>query len=326
MITLKTLDEIKAPIEKELEIFEERFKSELKSKVSLLDTIMRFVIKRKGKQVRPLFIFLAAEICGKTCETTYHAASLVEMLHTATLIHDDVVDDSMQRRGFFSLNALWGNKVAVLIGDYLLSKGLLLSLKHGAYQLLHICSDAIREMSEGELLQIEKARRLDIKEEIYFEIIRKKTASLIASACAAGAASVGATDEEIERMRLMGEKIGIAFQIRDDLFDFGDGDAGKPQGNDIQEKKMTLPLIHALNTTDKTHRNHIINIIKNENTNPKKIQEVTEFVINSPGIEYTRQSMYRYRNEAIELLRSFPPSLARESMEDLVMFVTERKR
>lgn len=323
---LKTLDDIKAPIEKELEIFEAHFEAELKSKVSLLDTIMRFVIKRKGKQVRPLFIFLSAKICGDTTEATYHAASLVEMLHTATLIHDDVVDDSMQRRGFFSLNALWGNKVAVLIGDYLLSKGLLLSLKHGVYQLLHICSDAIREMSEGELLQIEKARRLDIKEEIYFEIIRKKTASLIASACAAGAASGGATADEIERMRLLGEKIGIAFQIRDDLFDFGDGDAGKPQGNDIQEKKMTLPLIHALNTTDKTQRNHIINIIKNENTNPKKIQEVTEFVINSPGIEYTRQRMYDYRNEAIELLHSFPPSPSREAMEDLVMFVTERKK
>ena len=298
----KSLNDIKAPIDDALTEFEHRFEAELKSKVSLLDTIMRFVIKRKGKQVRPLFIFLSAKICGEINDSTYHAASLVEMLHTATLIHDDVVDDSMQRRGFFSLNALWGNKIAVLIGEYMLSKGLLLSLKNGAYQLLHICSDAIREMSEGELLQIEKARRLDIKEDVYFEIIRKKTASLIASACAAGAASTGATDDEIERMRLLGEKIGIAFQIRDDLFDFGDGDAGKPQGNDIQEKKMTLPLIHALNTTDKNTRKHIINIIKNENTNPKKIQEVTE------------------------LIKSFPPSEARESLEDLVMFVTERKR
>lgn len=322
----KSLNDIKAPIDDALTEFEHRFEAELKSKVSLLDTIMRFVIKRKGKQVRPLFIFLSAKICGEINDSTYHAASLVEMLHTATLIHDDVVDDSMQRRGFFSLNALWGNKIAVLIGDYMLSKGLLLSLKNGAYQLLHICSDAIREMSEGELLQIEKARRLDIKEDVYFEIIRKKTASLIASACAAGAASTGATDDEIERMRLLGEKIGIAFQIRDDLFDFGDGDAGKPQGNDIQEKKMTLPLIHALNTTDKNTRKHIINIIKNENTNPKKIQEVTEFVINSPGIAYTREAMYRYRSEAIELIKSFPPSEARESLEDLVMFVTERKR
>lgn len=325
-MTLKTLDEIKAPIEKELIIFEERFEAELKSQVSLLDTIMRFVIKRKGKQVRPLFIFLSAEICGKTCDDTYHAASLIEMVHTATLIHDDVVDDSMQRRGFFSLNALWGNKIAVLIGDYMLSKGLLVSLKNKTYPLLHICSDAIREMSEGELLQIEKARRLDIKESVYFEIIRKKTASLIASACAAGASSVGAGDEEIERMKLMGEKIGMAFQIRDDLFDFGDGDAGKPQGNDIQEKKMTLPLIHALNTTDKAKRNHIINIIKNENTNPKKIQEVTDFVICSPGIEYTRQKMYDYRKEAIDLLHSFKPSVARDSMENLIMFVTERKK
>jgi octaprenyl-diphosphate synthase len=232
----------------------------------------------------------------------------------------------MQRRGFFSLNARWGNKVAVLIGDYLLSKGLLLSLKNGAYQMLHICSDAIREMSEGELLQIEKARRLDIKEEIYFEIIRKKTASLIASACAAGAASAGASDADIEKMKLMGEKIGIAFQIRDDLFDFGDGDAGKPQGNDIQEKKMTLPLIHALNSCDKSTRSHIIKIIKNENTNPKKIQEVTDFVINSPGIAYTRQKMNEYREDAIQLLRTFPESAARTAMEDLILFVTERKR
>jgi octaprenyl-diphosphate synthase len=323
---LRTLEEIKAPIEKELENFEERFAQELKSNVSLLDSIMRFVIKRKGKQVRPLFIFLSAEICGKTNENTYHAASLIEMLHTATLIHDDVVDDSMQRRGFFSLNALWGNKVAVLIGDYMLSKGLLLSLQHGAYNLLHICSDAIREMSEGELLQIEKARKLDIKEEVYFEIIRKKTASLIASACAAGAASVVSTEKDIKKMLLMGEKIGMAFQIRDDLFDFGDGDAGKPQGNDIQEKKMTLPLIHALNCTDKIKRNYIINIIKNENTDPKKIQEVTEFVIGSPGIDYTRQKMYDYRDEAIELLRSFPETVARKSMEDLIFFVTERKK
>ncbi len=322
----KTLNDIKAPIDEALTEFEQRFEAELKSKVSLLDSIMRFVIKRKGKQVRPLFIFLSAKICGQINDTTYHAASLIEMVHTATLIHDDVVDDSMQRRGFFSLNALWGNKVAVLIGDYMLSKGLLLALKNEAYRLLHICSDAIREMSEGELLQIEKARRLDIKEEVYFEIIRKKTASLIASACAAGAASVGADDESIEKMRLLGEKIGIAFQIRDDLFDFGDGDAGKPQGNDIQEKKMTLPLIHALNTCDKAMRKYIINIIKNENTNPKKIQEVSEFVINSPGIDYTRQKMYDYRHDAIEILQSFPPSIARESLEDLVMFVTERKK
>ena len=233
----KTLNDIKAPIDDELSEFEHRFEAELKSKVSLLDTIMRFVIKRKGKQVRPLFIFLSAKICGEINDSTYHAASLVEMLHTATLIHDDVVDDSMQRRGFFSLNALWGNKIAVLIGDYMLSKGLLMSLKNGAYQLLHICSDAIREMSEGELLQIEKARRLDIKEEVYFEIIRKKTASLIASACSAGAASTGATEDEIERMRLLGEKIGIAFQIRDDLFDFGDElGMGIDQACDVRQR------------------------------------------------------------------------------------------
>jgi len=326
MKTLMSLNQIKAPIAEELKTFEGVFEEELRSQVSLLDTIMRFVVKRKGKQVRPLFIFLSAKICGEIGEMSYHAASLIEMLHTASLIHDDVVDDSMQRRGFFSLNALWGNKVAVLIGDYMLAKGLLLSLKNEAYNLLQISSNAIKEMSEGELLQIEKARRLDIKEEVYYEIIRKKTASLIAAACALGAASVGASEEEVKRMHLLGEKIGIAFQIRDDLFDFGDGDAGKPQGNDIQEKKMTLPLIHALNTTDKKTRNYMVNIIKNENTNPKKIQEVTDFVLQSPGIAYTRQKMYDYQEEAIALIRAFPASEARDALEGLVRFVTERKK
>ncbi len=323
---LKTLNDIKAPVAADLEEFEKRFAEELKSKVSLLDKIMSFVVSRKGKQVRPLCIFLAAKICGGVTEATYHGASLIEMLHTATLIHDDVVDDSMQRRDFFSLNALWGNKVAVLIGDYMLAKGLLLSLEHKTYPMLHISSEAIKEMSEGELLQIEKARRLDIKEEVYFEIIRKKTASLIAAACALGAASISEDPKVVERMKLMGEKIGIAFQIRDDLFDFGDGDPGKPIGNDIQEKKMTLPLIHALNTADKKTRNHIIKLIKNKNTDPEKVREITNFVIHSPGIEYTRQRMYDYRSEAIEILREFPASPARESLEDLLMYVTERKK
>lgn len=298
----------------------------MNSKVSLLDRVSNFIVKRKGKQMRPMFILLSAKLCGGVTESTFHAANLIELLHTATLIHDDVVDDSMQRRGYFSLNALWGNKIAVLIGDYLLSRGLLLSVEHQEFQLLKITSTAVREMSEGELLQIEKARRLDIKEEVYFDIIRKKTASLIAAACAAGAASATDEPERIEQMRQLGEYIGIAFQIRDDLFDFGDGDAGKPQGNDLQEKKMTLPLIHALQCTDKATRRRMINIIKNENTNPKKIREVSEFVIQSPGIAYAQEKMYEYRKAGLDLLEQFPPSEARSALHDLIVFVTERKR
>lgn len=323
---IKSLSNIKAPIDAEIKEFHYRFKEAMKSDVPLLDTVTNFIVRRKGKQMRPMFIFLSAKICGQVNDLTYHAASLVELLHTATLIHDDVVDDSMQRRGFFSLNALWGNKISVLVGDYLLSKGLLLSIENNAINLLKITSNAVQEMSEGELLQIEKARRLDIKEEVYFKIIRKKTASLIAAACASGAASTTDDPIVIQKMHDFGEKIGIAFQIRDDLFDFGDGDAGKPQGNDIQEKKMTLPLIHALNTTTKEQRNYIINIIKNENTNPKKIREVTDFVLASTGIDYARKMMYQYRSEAFEILRSLPLSDARTSLEDLVNYVTERKK
>lgn len=323
---IKSLSNIQAPINAELKEFQHRFKLAMKSDVPLLDTVTNFIVRRKGKEMRPMFIFLSAKLCGVVSDLTYHAANLVELLHTASLIHDDVVDDSMQRRGFFSLNALWGNKISVLVGDYLLSKGLLLSIENNAFDLLKITSTAVREMSEGELLQIEKARRLDIKEEVYFEIIRKKTASLIASACASGAASTTKDQDLITKMHDFGEKIGIAFQIRDDLFDFGDGDAGKPQGNDIQEKKMTLPLINALNNTDKKQRDYIINIIKNENTNPAKIQEVTNFVLNSPGIEYARQMMYQYRSEAFEILKTFPVSDARNSLEDLVNYVTERRK
>jgi octaprenyl-diphosphate synthase len=322
----KSLSSIQAPIDAEIKLFHKRFKEAMKSNIPLLDTVTNFIVKRKGKQMRPMFIFLSAKLCGEVQDLTFHAANLVELLHTATLIHDDVVDDSMQRRGFFSLNALWGNKIAVLVGDYLLSKGLLLSLEHDAFQLLKITSKAVQEMSEGELLQIEKARRLDIKESVYFQIIQKKTASLIASACASGAASTTQDAEIIQKMHDFGEKIGIAFQIRDDLFDFGDGDAGKPQGNDIQEKKMTLPLIHALNTTTAKQRDYIINIIKKENTNPKKIKEVTDFVLQSPGIEYARNMMYKYRTEAFEILNTFPPSEIRTSLQDLVNYVTERKK
>ncbi|MCH2022370.1 MAG: polyprenyl synthetase family protein [Saprospiraceae bacterium] len=323
---IKSLSIIQEPINAEIKEFHKRFKQAMKSDFYFLDIVTNFIIRRKGKQMRPMFIFLSAKICGEINNLTYHAANLIELLHTATLIHDDVVDESMQRRGFFSLNALWGNKIPVLVGDYLLSKGLLLSIEHNAFDLLKITSNAVKEMSEGELLQIVKARRLDINEEIYFEIIRKKTASLIASACASGAASTTKNQSEIQKMHTLGEKIGIAFQIRDDLFDFGDGDAGKPQGNDIQEKKMTLPLIQALNSSSKKRKNYIINIIKNENTNPKKIKEVTDFVLNSPGIEYARKMMYQYREEAYDLLNTFPSSPSRESMKDLISYVTERKK
>ncbi len=318
------MQDIQQVIDAEIQEFQARFKQAMKSNVALMDAITNFIVRRKGKQIRPMFILLAAKMLGTVNDHTYHAANLIELLHTASLIHDDVVDDSMQRRGYFSLNALWGNKIAVLVGDYLLSKGLLLSLENDALYLLRITSNAVKEMSEGELLQIEKARRLDIKEEIYFEIIRKKTASLIAAACASGVASTGAGAEEVERAALLGEKIGMAFQIRDDLFDFGDGDAGKPQGNDLQEKKMTLPLIHALNLTTPEKRKYYIGIIKNENTNPEKIKEVSDFVIHSPGIAYTRQKMYEYREQAFDLLAQFPPSDAREALRALVVFVTER--
>lgn len=323
---IKSLSNIQSPIEQEIKEFHRRFKQSMQSEVPLLRTVTKFVVRRKGKQMRPMFIFLSAKVCGEVNDATYHAANLVELLHTASLIHDDVVDDSMQRRGFFSLNALWGNKISVLVGDYLLSKGLLLSIEHGTIKLLELVSNAVREMSEGELLQIEKARRLDIEESVYFDIIRKKTASLIASSCACGAASTTKDESVIQIMHEFGEKIGIAFQIRDDLFDFGDGDPGKPQGNDIQEKKMTLPLIRALNQATREERDYIVNIIKRENTNPKKIREVTQFVLNSDGIEYAREHMYQYRREAFELLHQLPYSEARESLQDLVTYVTERKK
>ena len=322
----QNLKNIQAPVADEINLFHERFRASMKSEVPLLDSVTNFIIKRKGKQMRPLFVFLSAKICGKVSDLTYHAASLIELLHTATLIHDDVVDDSMQRRGFFSLNALWGNKVAVLVGDYLLSKGLLLSIENNAIDLLRITSTAVREMSEGELLQIEKARKLDIKEAVYFQIIRKKTASLIASACAAGAASTGVDQSLTDDFYKLGELIGIAFQIRDDLFDFGDGDAGKPQGNDIQEKKMTLPLIRALNQTDDNNRNRIIDIIKNESTDPVKINEVTNFVLSSDGIEYARNKMIEFRNQGLEILNQFEDSPSKKAFRDLIIYVTERQK
>ncbi len=321
-----SLNTIKQPIEKELDQFERHFREAMRSHVPLLDRIMYYIVRRKGKQVRPMFVFLSAKLCGEIKEASFVAASLVELLHTATLVHDDVVDDSYERRGFFSINALWKNKVAVLVGDYLLAQGLLLALKNKEFRLLEILSDAVKAMSEGELLQLEKARRLDIKEEIYYDIIRQKTASLIASACSAGAASTTKDETAIERMRLFGENIGIAFQIKDDLFDFGTDDVGKPLGIDIQEKKLTLPLIYALDNSSKSDKKHIINLIKRHNDKPEKVKEVIDFVKQSNGLEYAKNAMERYSQNAFDILDEFPEVPAREALRELVTFVTQRKK
>lgn len=321
-----TIDQIKAPIASYIEEFEKHFRNSMKSPVPLLNTITRYIIKRKGKQMRPMFVFLSAKACGEINQSTHHAAALIELLHTATLIHDDVVDDSNERRGLFSLNALWKNKIAVLVGDYLLSRGLLLSLEHEEYHLLKIVSNATREMSEGELLQIEKARKLDIEEPVYFEIIRKKTASLIASCCAAGAASVGADKETIEKMRLFGELVGIAFQIKDDLFDYEKNKAtGKPNGSDIKEKKMTLPLIYMLSTMTWLEKRKAMNIVKRHNSDPQKVAELIAMVNQSGGIDYANRKMLEYKQNAISLLHTMPDSEARNSLEQMVIFTTERK-
>jgi octaprenyl-diphosphate synthase len=312
-------------IEQELKLFEEKFKEAVKSNVSMLDRIMRYVVKRKGKQLRPMFVFLAARLFGEANESTYRAASLVELLHTATLVHDDVVDDSIERRGFFSVYALWKNKASVLVGDYLLAKGLLLSLENNDFQILKFLSDAVRQMSEGELLQMEKSRSLNLDENIYFEIIKSKTASLLASACAAGAWSTSQNSEITERMRAFGEQVGIAFQIKDDLFDYTSQDVGKPTGNDIKEKKLTLPLIYTLNNVDKETKRKMIYIIKNENTRKAKVQYIIDVVERTGGIEYTNRKMAGYKKEAMDLLYSFPASDIRNGFEQLVNFVTDRK-
>jgi octaprenyl-diphosphate synthase len=323
---MTSLKQIKAPIELHIQEFEKRFRLAMRSSVPLLDRITAYLVKRKGKQIRPMFVFLTAQTCGEINDTTYRAASLIELLHTATLIHDDVVDDSNKRRGYFSLNALWQNKVSVLIGDYLLSKGLLLSLEHDDFELLRIVSEATREMSEGELLQIEKARRLDIQEDIYFEIIRKKTASLIASCCAAGAASVGANKELIKKMHYFGELTGIAFQIKDDLLDYNKTlETGKPTGIDIKEKKMTLPLIYTLSKAGWSEKRKIINTVKNHNNDKELVIKLMQKVHESGGIVYAEKKMLEYRDRALEILSQFPDSDAVKSLRDLVLFTTERK-
>lgn len=316
---------VKSPIAEELELFEKKFAENVRSRNAMLDRIMRFIIRRKGKQMRPMFVFLAAKICGEITEATYRASSLIELLHTATLVHDDVVDDANIRRNFFSINALWKNKVAVLVGDYLLSKGLLLSLDNNDFEILKIVSTAVKEMSEGELLQIEKTRKLDIKEDVYFEIIRSKTASLLASACGAGAWSATQDQEKTLLFKSFGEKIGISFQIKDDLFDYGHDNIGKPTGIDIKEKKMTLPLIYTLQQADDSTKRRIIYIVKNQNKDRNKVNEVIEIVKNSGGIQYAREKMVQYQKEAMEILYRFPESPARTAMEELVNYVTERR-
>lgn len=318
------VSELKAPIDEELRIFEKKFREAMRSDVALLDKVTYYIYQRKGKQVRPMFIFLAAKMCGGVTEATYTGASLIELLHTASLVHDDVVDDANERRGFFSINALWKNKIAVLVGDYLLSKGLLLSLEHGQYHLLHIVSNAVKAMSEGELLQMEKARKLDITEELYFQIITNKTASLIAAACATGAASTTKDEGLIEKMRLIGENIGIAFQIKDDLFDYGETDIGKPRGIDIKERKMTLPLIYTLNQADKKEKKWIINIVKNHNDDKAKVQELIDFVNHKGGIEYSIKTMNLYKQKAFDLIQTIEDSEAKEGLIDLVNYITER--
>lgn len=323
---MSQIDNIKRPIANDLDLFEVKFREAMKSNVPLLDTIMTYIVKRKGKQVRPMFVFLSAKIFNGINDSTYRAASLVELLHTATLVHDDVVDDSDERRGFFSVNALWKNKIAVLVGDYLLSKGLLLSVKNKDFKLLEIVSESVEAMSEGELLQIEKTRNLNLSEEVYYDIIRKKTASLIASCCAIGAASAGASEEQIEQMRLFGEKIGIAFQMKDDLLDYGDTDIGKPTGIDLKEKKLTLPIIYTINHADSATRSFIINTIKNHNTNKKKVAEVIKYVNEHDGISYTIKAMELYKNEALTILDTVSDSPFKTNLIELVEYVINRTK
>ena len=315
----------KKNISKELFLFEEHFREAVRSRVPLLDRIMQYIVKRKGKQLRPMFVLLSAKLGGEITESTFRAASLVELLHTATLVHDDVVDEADERRGFFSVNALWKNKIAVLVGDYLLAKGLLLPLDSKDYAILKIVTNAVKVMSEGELLQLEKSRTLNFEESVYYDIINGKTASLLASACAAGASSTFNNEDDIEKMRLFGEKVGMAFQIKDDLFDYGTADIGKPTGNDIKEKKLTLPLIYTLNNCDTTIRKKIIYIIKNQNTDKEKVEYVIDAVNKAGGIDYATKKMFAFRDEALTILHSFEDGETRQALEELVRYTTDRQ-
>jgi octaprenyl-diphosphate synthase len=325
---VKVVEQIKAPINHEMELFEKKFSLFMSSRVALLNKITHFIVNRKGKQMRPMFVFLVAKMVsdGEVNDRVYRGASVIELIHTATLVHDDVVDDSNRRRGFFSLNALWKNKIAVLVGDYLLSKGLLLSIDNEDFDLLKIISVAVREMSEGELLQIEKARQLDITEDVYYNIIRQKTATLIAACCSMGAAAVLPNSEHVEKMRKFGELIGMAFQIKDDLFDYGERKIGKPTGIDIKEQKMTLPLIYVLNNANSKDKRWLINSVKNHNRDKKRVREVIEFVKKNNGLEYAKEKMYVYQKEALDILDTYPESVFKSSLHTMVDYVIEREK
>jgi octaprenyl-diphosphate synthase len=324
---MAAIDQIKAPIAQEMKAFEPKFRAFMASKVSLLDRITHYIVKRKGKQLRPMLVFLSAKMLGEISESTYRGASLIELMHTATLVHDDVVDDANKRRGFFSINALWKNKIAVLVGDYLLSRVLLLAVEHKEHQLLELVSTAVKAMSEGELLQIEKARRLDINEKVYYDIIRQKTASLIASCCAVGAASVGSDEETVQKMRAFGETLGMAFQIKDDLFDYqSSAKTGKPSGIDIKEQKMTLPLIYALNNASKSDKRRVIGIVKNDHDKPEKVKEVIDFVLHSGGIAYAEEKMNTYRLEALNMLEKMPDNNSKAALQSLVDYIISRTK
>lgn len=320
-----SLSDIRKPVDDEMKAFRQYFREAMRSKVGLLDKVTQYVLRQKGKEIRPILVLLSAELCGGVRESSYRAAALVELLHTATLVHDDVVDDAERRRGVFSINALWKNKIAVLLGDFLLSRGLLLALDHNEHELLHTVSDAVRRMSEGELLQIEKARKLDIDEETYFKIISDKTASLIAACMVSGAASADATEEHQEKVRQIGEQLGLAFQIRDDLFDYGSVDVGKPLGIDLQEKKMTLPLIVSLQRVDKAERKRIIRIVKKKRKSRTDVLEIGRFVSDNGGLAYARSKMEGLAADAAESLSTFPESEARDALIGLAAYIVARK-
>ncbi len=325
---MSATDKIKAPIKAEMEKFEPLFRSSMQTKVPLLNVIMNYILRNKGKQMRPMFVFLTSKMLkNKIDKPTYIAASLIELLHTATLIHDDVVDEAYERRGVFSINALWKSKISVLAGDYLLSKGLLLAVDNNEYDLLKIVSVSVKEMSEGELLQIQQSRKLSITEDIYYDIIRKKTAALIAACAACGAKSSGADNELVEKMRLFGENVGMAFQIKDDLLDYqNNGSIGKPSGNDIKEKKLTLPIIHVLKNASVYDRKKILSIVKRHNKNKKKVQEVINFVIENGGLEYSTNKMHEYKSKALDILAEMPENESKKALNELVEYVVTRKK
>jgi len=324
---MMTVEEIKKPVIDEMALFEDKFKEAMKSDVSLLDKITHYIIKRKGKQLRPVFVFLSAKMFGDIQDETYTAASLIELLHTATLVHDDVVDDAMERRGFLSINALWKNKIAVLVGDYLLSQGLLLTTENDQIQLLKLVAKAVKAMSEGELLQMDKARRMDINEEVYYKIIKQKTASLVAACCATGVCSVTNDQMMINKMEVIGTNVGMAFQIKDDIFDYGSSkEIGKPTGIDIKERKMTLPLIYTLNNVDKSDKKMIINVIKKEYQDPVQVKKVIQMVINNGGIAYAEKQMHYFKGKALEGLENIPDSPAKDSFIGLIHYSINRKK